>query len=244
MGSIRRTYDALLAAYGPQGWWPGDSSVEVIVGAVLVQRTTWRNAGIAIRNLRDAGLIGPDGLGACGLQRLETLVRPAGFYRSKARTLHELGAWMHGAGGVAGLGLIGTAELRRLFLDIPGIGPETADSILLYAFGRPVVVIDAYLRRLCGRLGGVDFAVSDDDDLRALTARALRTATELNEFHALVVEHGKRHCRKRAQCSGCVLSSSCKAAADPNASASPPRGGASAAHRPQSLRHSSPSPRR
>ena len=202
-------YQRLLAAHGPQGWWPADGPLEIMAGALLVQRTTWEAAETALAALRRADLLSPTGLAKAPPRTLEGLVRPAGFYRTKAARLRGLGQFLLREGGVEQLAAFPTGELRRLLLTLPGIGPETADAIVLYAFGRPVVVIDAYLRRLSCRLLGT-FEPPSDDDLRASIASAITATADLNEFHALVIAHGKTVCAPRPDCSRCALRSGCR----------------------------------
>ena len=200
-------YEVLLGRYGPQAWWPGDSVWEIMLGAVLVQRTTWANAARAIENLREAGRLDETSLATTPLPVLETLLRPAGFYRLKARRISALLEFVRQAGGVTALRMLTTPKLRDDLLHIDGIGPETADAILLYGFERPVFVVDAYARRLLGRLSGS--RAPADDHLRTQVCGQSRPVSWLNELHALIVEHGKRHCQIRPRCTGCCLTRFC-----------------------------------
>lgn len=206
-----RSRDRLLLEHGPQGWWPADTPFEIMVGALLVQRTTWRNAERAIAALKRAGLLDPRKLASADLATLQDYVRPAGFYRTKSGRVRALARFVLAAGGVAGLVRQPTDSLRRMLLDQPGIGAETADAILLYVFGRPVVVVDAYLRRFAARLEASNPPPTDADIVRAVTGE-IDSADELSEFHALVVAHGKRHCRKIPRCDRCAVSSLCRSA--------------------------------
>lgn len=205
-------YRSLLAAYGPQDWWPGESALEVMVGAVLAQNTAWRNVERAIGNIKNAGLLSFSGLLCLPLQELEQLLRPAGTYRLKARRLRALVDYLGRAHGGDPAGLAGgeMEAVRAALLATPGIGPETADSILLYAAGRPTFVIDAYTRRLLERLGLAGERASYES-LRALFMAHLPASTVLfNEYHALIVRHGKERCRRRRPlCPGCPLLSFC-----------------------------------
>ena len=211
MNDVRAIHDRLLGAYGQQQWWPADTPFEVIVGAVLVQRTAWTNARLAIESLNAASYLRCDRLAAAGIDELQALIRPAGFYRVKARRLRSIARAIRDAGGMDALAAIDTAGLRQLLLGVHGVGAETADSILLYAFERPVAVVDAYYRRIWARLHGEHTALSSalDPTLKRLAEAALASSNDLNELHALLVEHGKRHCRSRPQCSGCPLADSC-----------------------------------
>ena len=211
--ALRAIFDRLAAAYGAQGWWPARDPFETMAGALLTQRTAWRNAEQAIASLRRAGALSPEVLAALETPALEALVRPAGTFRAKAARLRGLARWYVDAGGRESLMQRPTPELRAALLALPGIGPETADDILVYVFARPVFVVDAYARRILsryGRAGGEE----PYDRLSAAVACALgRDAAVLGEFHALLVEHGKRHCRSSPRCTGCPLAARCRTAA-------------------------------
>lgn len=209
---LRDIYDRLFAVYGLQGWWPGDSPFEVIVGAILTQNTAWTNVEKAMANLRAARALTPAGLLELTVEGIAPLVRPAGYFNAKARKLRafvEFLAQEHG-GDLGSLLAAETGPLRETLLGIYGIGPETADSILLYAAGRPVFVVDAYTRRVFSRLGLVSDTVSYHD-LQALFAEHLPPDVPLfNEYHALIVRHGKECCRKRdPTCGTCPLHAGC-----------------------------------
>lgn len=220
-------YNALLAAYGPQGWWPGDGPFEVMVGAVLTQNTAWRNVERALDNLQAAGVLSPAGLRDVPRAQLEALLRPAGYYRVKAGRLQSLLAYLfreHG-GDPTALARGEVATLRPALLAVPGVGPETADSILLYAAKLPTFVVDAYTRRLLDRLGWIAAAdlgapprrgpltplTASYEHLRSLFLAHLPLDTALyNEYHALIVRHAKERCRNREpRCEGCALLRSC-----------------------------------
>jgi endonuclease-3 related protein len=206
---LESVFDALLAQHGAQHWWPAESGFEVVVGAVLIQRTAWRNAELALTALRAAELLDPAALAASSPAQIAALVRPAGFYRQKAERLHALAHWLKTAGGLAHLARLDDRTLEAAWLAQPGIGPETAAVICLYAFGRPLFVIDAYARRLFSRLGWI---AGDEpgDLLRGTCERAMGTdAAIYNEYHALVVAHAKSHCRVTPRCDGCVLRRRC-----------------------------------
>jgi len=205
-------YERLFAAYGPQGWWPGDSPFEVIVGAILTQNTAWSNVERAIANLRAAGALTPAGLLALTAEETARLVRPAGYFNTKARKLRAVVEFLDQeyGGDLARLFTLDTATLRETLLSLYGIGPETADSILLYAAGRPVFVVDAYTRRVFSRLGLVSETVTYHD-LQALFSDHLPSDVSLfNEYHALIVRHGKVRCTSRQPgCDSCPLSEGC-----------------------------------
>ena len=204
-------YDRLYAAYGPQGWWPGGSSFEVVVGAILTQAAAWTNVEKAIDNLKTAGALSPQGILETPVDDLAGLVYPAGYYNAKARKLKafvEMLFERHG-GDLDRLFGLPLPELRRELLATHGIGPETADAVALYAAGRPCFVIDAYTRRVFGRLG---LAPGRDD--YALWQRMFEEALPpdaplSNEYHALIDRHAKTFCRKEPLCVQCFLCEVC-----------------------------------
>lgn len=213
-GALRDTYGRLHAAYGPQGWWPAETPFEVMVGAVLTQNTSWRNVERALAALRAAGWLDPESITAIPVARLAECIRPAGCPTVKARRLAAYCRWLLDSGGEEALAGVATLVLRRELLGVHGVGPETADAILLYAFGRPVFVIDAYTRRLFRRMG----IFRGDESYEALR-QAFEQAmgprpSVLNEYHALIVEHAKRACAARPRCDGCVLRSECAVGRD------------------------------
>jgi len=204
---LLRLYDRLHRRFGAQGWWPGRSAFEVIVGTILTQSTAWVNVERAIGELRRAGVLAPRALVRVPPGRLARLVRASGFFRVKAG---RLGAFVRHlerryAGNLRRLLGRPAGELRAELLAIPGIGPETADSILLYAAGRPVFVVDAYTRRILSRHRIVPRDV-DYARLQAVFMEHLpRDPALYNEYHALLVRVAKEHCRARPRCEGCPL---------------------------------------
>jgi endonuclease-3 related protein len=199
----------LLNAYGPQHWWPGKDAFEIIVGALLVQRTTWRNVETALAGLSHQGLMTPAAMAKAELDTLERCIRSAGFFRSKASRLKRIATVLADEISIEELRQLPGDELRQALLALDGVGPETADSILLYAFERPVVVVDAYLRRLVQRLSG-SRAPPSDRDLRLEISAAIDDAPRLNELHALVVAHGKAVCVSDPKCVECPLLPECR----------------------------------
>ena len=211
---LLEVYLRLHAAYGPQRWWPGETPFEVIVGAILTQTAAWTNVEKAIANLKAAGALSAAGLARLDEGELARIVRPAGYFNAKARKLKAFVEVLNDSFGrdLDRMLAAPVAELRPLLLATHGIGPETADAVLLYAAGRPAFVIDAYTRRLFSRL-----AVAPDRDTydawQALFARNLEPDAALfNEYHALIVRHGKERCRRRPVCDGCPLLAVCPAA--------------------------------
>jgi len=210
--TLQAIHDRLLSAYGPQGWWPADSTFEMMVGAILTQNTSWTNVEAAIANLKAAGLLDARAIAACDEGQLATAIRPSGYYNQKAQKLKIFADFYLGHGGEPGLRTL--ARPRQVLLALHGIGPETADSMLLYALERPVFVIDAYTRRIFSRLG----ATSPEASYHALQDyfhSGLPASLALfKEYHALIVMHAKHHCRTRPVCAGCPLQDGCAHALD------------------------------
>jgi endonuclease III related protein len=207
---LRSYYDALLAAHGPQHWWPGRTAFEIIVGAILTQNTSWSNVEIALRNLRREKLLTPSAIEEIPLARLARLIRSSGYFRQKAKKLKYFVRFLRleYGGSLNRMFRTPTESLREKLLSVHGIGPETADSILLYAGEHPVFVVDAYTRRLLER-HGLAAPTQSYEVLRQLFQRTLpRDAPMYNEFHALIVRTGKEYCRTRnPRCSECPLHS-------------------------------------
>lgn len=201
-------HDQLLARFGPQHWWPGDSPFEITIGAILTQNTSWTNVEKAIANLKSAGFLSFSGLSSISLEVLAELIRPAGYFNVKALRLQNFLQMVirQYAGDFDRMLLDRTDILREKLLAVKGIGPETADSILLYAANRPVFVIDAYTHRILFRHGIIE-EDADYSTMQTLFADALPAdATLFNEFHALFVRTGKEFCRKtKPRCNLCPL---------------------------------------
>ena len=198
-------YTRLFEAYGPQHWWPAESPFEVAVGAVLTQNAAWGNVEKAIANLRAANVLMPEAIAALAPNELAQLVRPSGYFNVKADRLLHLCRYFRDTRGIADCDRLDTGTLRQELLAVKGVGPETADDILLYAFHRPVFVIDTYTRRLLKRC---KLARGDEpyEALRAGFEQALPPEPWLlGEYHALIVAHAKASCRKAPVCRGCVL---------------------------------------
>jgi endonuclease-3 related protein len=207
---LRAMYDAMLEALGPQGWWPADTPFEVAVGAILTQNTNWRNVERAIANLRAEDLLDPAALEACDAERLGEVIRPAGYFRVKARRLknfiHMLAEDF--GGDLEALFALSTASLRETVLAVRGVGPETADSIVLYAADRPVFVVDAYTARILFRHGLIDPDATYEGIQDLFQSSLPEDADLYGEYHALLVAVGKDFCKKRAprpRCRGCPL---------------------------------------
>ncbi len=211
-------YETLLAAYGPRGWWPvtppgerrprytggpenAAQRFEVAVGALLTQNTAWANASRAIERLNEAQILDPEGIDGTDEGALADMIRSSGYFNQKAGRLKRLARFFMEKDEITREGL----------LSIRGVGPETADSILLYGFGRPFFVVDAYTRRILGRLGLVEEKAPYEEIRKTLEGELPRDAALYQEYHALIVEHAKRFCRKRPLCEDCPLGERCYA---------------------------------
>ena len=204
-------FNRLFAAYGPQHWWPAHEPFEVMVGAILTQSAAWRNVEKAIANLKAADALSPAALRKLSLPEIATLIRPSGYYNTKARKLKAMAEWLGANYGddIARMSAQDTEKLRGQLLSVYGVGLETADSILLYVAKQPVFVIDAYTRRIIDRLGLAP-EVQTYAAYQALFMNNLPADVKLfNEYHALLVQLGKEACRKKPVCEQCCLSDSC-----------------------------------
>ncbi len=205
--SLRAFYDAMRGAYGPQGWWPASSPTEVIIGAILTQNTAWRNVERAIMNLRAADALDWARLRDMPLETLAELIRPAGTFNVKTRRLKSFVHWLWERfdGQLDRMFALPVWSLREELLGISGIGRETADAIILYAGALPTFVVDAYTARILHRHRLID-ADADYEQIKDLFESNLPLDPELfNEYHALLVNVGKLHCRPRPRCAGCPL---------------------------------------
>lgn len=201
----------LVARYGPAGWWPGDSDFEVCVGAILTQNTAWANVEKTLAELRARDLLSFERLFRVPVAKLGLLLRSSGTYNVKARRLRaflEFLAREYG-GEVEGMRAEATLVLRRKLLAVPGIGPETADVIALYAGGHPLFVVDAYTRRIFGRLGILRGGEPYDGVQRVFSQALPAEVALFNDFHAQIVRLAKEHCRTRPRCAGCPLDARC-----------------------------------
>ena len=207
MNKIIEIYHKLYRAFGPQHWWPGDSPFEIAVGAILTQNTNWANVEKAIASLKNKRSLSAKGIHEVKTEKLALYIKPAGYFNVKARRLkafiHFLINEYHGSMGRMKNEKLDT--LRTKLLNVHGIGPETADSILLYALDNPVFVIDAYTKRALSRHSVINHDESYER-IQDLFHETLKRDTELfNEYHALFVRLGKTYCRKKPLCDGCPL---------------------------------------
>jgi len=208
---LMEIYRRMAGCYGPRHWWPAETPFEVCVGAILTQNTAWGNVEKAIAGLKASGVLSPSGLLAVDQERLAHLIRPSGYYNLKSRRLKEFAGWLHSRHGGDLERMFGGSwqSLREELLKVHGIGPETCDSILLYAGGKPTFVVDSYTRRLFHRLGLLA-ADAGYEDTRRMFMESLPADTVLfNEYHALIVEQCKQYCRKQPRCAGCPLAAGC-----------------------------------
>ena len=215
---LRAMHDQLLKAYGPQSWWPAETSFEVVLGAYLTQNTSWKAVEVSLANLRRADALTIDGIRGLTVAELQELIRPSGFYTRKAPALKAFVAMLDAEfeGSLECLAESPTAVIRARLQSLPGVGPETADAILLYALGHPVPVADEYLRRIAVRHQLIHPEPKKDREgyraLVQLSADAFSSdpAPEhrqlFNEFHALTVAVGKKHCGRNPNCADCPLS--------------------------------------
>jgi len=206
-------YDHLYKAFGPRHWWPAESRLEVIIGAVLTQGVSWRNVEKAINNLKNTGNMDLNALLHLDDDALSGLIHSAGYHRQKARKLKTLLGWLNSrfGGDIDRMFNNPTSQLRCELLNLWGIGPETADSILLYAGEHPVFVVDAYTRRIFSRMGMVHEGI-DYQELQSYFHHHLPPQAQLyNEYHALLVKLGAEYCKKRRpRCGECPLGTGCR----------------------------------
>jgi endonuclease III related protein len=206
--NLSEYYTRLLSAHGRQHWWPGRTRFEVILGAILTQNTAWVNVERAIASLRRAGALTPRAVHAVPFARLASLIRSSGYFRQKAKTLKAFARFLQDeyGGSLTKMFRAPTAALRVQLLNLRGIGPETADSILLYAGNHPVFVVDAYARRMLERHSLMEPGRSYEEVRDLIEQRLPKDVSLYNEFHALIVRTGKDYCRKQnPRCSECPL---------------------------------------
>ena len=204
---VRAAYDALHGRWGPQHWWPARTRLEMMVGAILTQNTAWTNVEKAVANLRRNKLLSLRALAAAPVPAIAEGIRPAGYFNQKAACLKAMAELLRDrfGGSLDRLFALDTPALRAELLSWKGVGPETADSILLYAARRPAFVVDAYTRRVCSRHGWIGEKASYDEIARFFTGNLPEDAQWFNEDHALIVKLGKEHCKTTPRCQGCPL---------------------------------------
>ncbi len=200
-------FQLLLARFGPQEWWPGETALEMMIGAIFTQNTNWKNVEKVLKHLKDLHLLSLDGIRSLSTSELAERIRPVGYYNVKAKRLKNLIEFIVDRydGDLDGLLREETGVLREGLLSVKGIGPETADSILLYAARRAIFVIDTYTHRILSRHSMIDDQATYDE-LQAFFMDHLPDDPDLfNEFHALIVRTGKEYCRRKPLCHECPL---------------------------------------
>ncbi len=221
---LRAIYQRLVDTYGPQQWWPARTPLEVVVGAYLTQNTAWTSAAQSLRNLDERHLLSIAGLRSVPDEELRTLIRPSGFMNRKAAAIKAFVAFLDTEynGSLEKLTAQRPEITRKRLLDLPGVGPETADAILLYALYHPAMVGDEYLRRILTRHGLLP-ATAKYADLQTLAESAFENdpsaslTQHYNEFHAVMVEVGKRHCGRAPKCGNCPLTFDLPTSSEPAA---------------------------
>ncbi len=212
---IKSLYNKLLKFFGPQGWWPvkgkkSNAKLEICLGAILTQNTSWENVGKALDNLRKNDLLNLEKLVKISEVKLRTIIRSAGFFKQKSRYVESFVRYAAKHKGLDGLFKKPLSTLRKGLLKIPGIGEETADSILLYAAGKPIFVVDAYTKRIFSRLGIIKNKASYEN-IQRLVHRSIKPDVKIyQEFHALLVELGKNFCKRKPLCSECPVRNKCE----------------------------------
>ncbi|THB67803.1 MAG: endonuclease [Gammaproteobacteria bacterium] len=207
---MRSVYTLLLKEYGTLNWWPAETPFEVMLGAILTQNTAWSNVEKAINNLKNKNLLDAEKLSNTDNSIIAEQIKPSGYYNIKTTRIKNFLHWYQQSGGYQKLLNLPTLDLRKQLLSVNGIGFETADDIMLYAFERRIFVIDAYYRRIFKRLG----FIAGDEKYEVLRLQAETdfdgSVQEFNEYHALLVEHAKRHCKVKPLCEGCCLKEKCR----------------------------------
>lgn len=204
---LKKMYIRLFAKYGPQSWWPAQSRFEITIGAVLTQNTNWTNVTKAIANLRRENLLTPSALKSIPLKNLSQWIKPAGYFNVKAKRLKNFVDFLFKEydGRLDRMAEVPLEELRKKLLSVNGIGPETADSILLYALDKPVFVVDAYTKRILSRHHLIDKDAPYHEVQKKFTENLTTDAKMFNEYHALIVRLAKDNCRTKPRCEQCPL---------------------------------------
>ena len=204
---LMEIYNRMYQAYGPQHWWPGETAFEMMVGAILTQNTSWMNVEKAIDVLKRKGVLTPEGLHQLRKPALASMIRSSGYYRVKADRLKAFidFLWEDYGGNIKSMGTRPLDELRDQLLQVKGVGPETADSILLYGLRKPIFVIDAYTKRILSRHGIISEKASYDEAQKRFMDHLPHEESLFNEYHALIVRVGKTLCKKTPKCGICPL---------------------------------------
>jgi endonuclease III related protein len=209
--SLTRIYNTLLKTYGPQHWWPGDTPFEISIGAILTQNVSWKNVEMAIKKLKENDILNPIPLHSTPNSIIAPLIKSTGYYNQKAIKINNFLDWFIKYNYSFGkLKRMETSALRKELLSVNGVGPETADSILLYAVVKKIFVIDAYTRRIFERLGFLAGKESYSEIQELFHEKFKGDIQDYNEYHALIVIHGKDVCRKKPLCEVCCLRRYCQ----------------------------------
>lgn len=210
MHILKSIYQQLLKHYGPQHWWPADTRFEVAIGAILAQNVSWANAAKAIQNLKEHNLLHPQTLLTLKPSAIAPLIQSSGYYNQKAKAIALFLQWFKKYNfEFEALQKLKTPTLREELLSIPRIGPETADSILLYALERKIFVVDAYTKRMFTRIGVLQGTEDYATIQEIFHAKFNGSVRDYNEFHALIVKHGKEVCKKKPLCDSCCIVAFC-----------------------------------
>lgn len=208
MEELMEIYNLLLEAYGKRNWWPAKTPYEMMIGAILTQNTAWPNVEKAIANFCDR--LSPEFIDAVSKEELAEIIRPSGYYNQKADRLKAITEWFKKYSyDIKNARQVDGKILRKELLDVKGVGRETADSILTYALGKPFFIVDTYTRRILYRIG-YDIPKGYDEVRLKIEENVPRDLYIYNEFHALIVEHAKNHCKKVPNCKGCPLDAKCQ----------------------------------
>jgi endonuclease-3 related protein len=204
---LKQIYYTLYNTFGPQHWWPGETKLEIIIGAILTQNTNWKNVEKAISNLKINKLLTLPALQRISSQKLAQLIRPSGYFNIKAQRLKEFLKFIYTEyhGSLSEMSKQNTMLLRKQLLDVKGVGPETADSILLYAFNKPIFVVDAYTKRIFSRHKIIKEKSTYIEIQELFMKNMSRNDKIFNEYHALIVKLGKDYCKKTPRCNTCPL---------------------------------------
>ncbi|MCX7913229.1 MAG: hypothetical protein N2511_01445 [Thermodesulfovibrionales bacterium] len=200
-------FSKLYSFYGPQNWWPAESSFEVAIGAILTQNISWENAKRAIENLKRENLLNPKALREIPIKRLSELIKPSGYYNIKSKKIKAFVDFVYeySNGNLEKFKDINIDLLRSLLLSVYGIGPETADSILLYSLEKPIFVVDIYTKRVFSRHNLINHEATYDEIQRLVHSKLQRDSKLYNEYHALLVKVGKDYCKPKPICKRCPL---------------------------------------
>lgn len=215
--SLNRLYKILLECHGKQYWWPGDNEFEISIGAILTQNVSWKNVEIAIKNLKEKSLLSPESLYSRKEEEIAPLIKSTGYFNQKAKKIKNFLEWFKMYNfSFESLKDIELETLRSRLLLVNGIGQETADSILLYALSKKIFVIDAYTRRIFTRIGILP-SNKTYQEIQDIFHRTFNgEVQDYNEYHALIVKHGKDVCKKRPICNECCISNYCASNTNPN----------------------------